>query len=50
MMGANATGMRAGNQAENNTSDANLGLYCLAAQDVFKLAEDPNNTDISIGV
>ena len=50
MMGANATGMRAGNQAENSTTDANLGLYCLAAQDVFKLAEDSSNADISIGV
>ena len=41
VMGSNATGMRAGNQAENNMSEGNLGLYCLAAQDVFRLAEDP---------
>ena len=41
------TGMKAGNQAEN-MSDANLGLYFLAAQDVFQLAEDPQYKDISI--
>ena len=39
--------MKAGNQAEN-LSDANLGLYFLAAQDVFQLAEDPQYADISI--
>ena len=41
------TGMKAGNQAEN-LSDANLGLYFLAAQDVFHLAKDPQYDDISI--
>uniref|UniRef100_A0A7S2PMK1 Kinesin-like protein n=1 Tax=Skeletonema marinoi TaxID=267567 RepID=A0A7S2PMK1_9STRA len=47
MMGSGMTGMKAGNQAEN-LSDANLGLYFLAAQDVFQLAEDPQYADISI--
>ena len=47
MMGSGMTGMKAGNQAEN-LSDANLGLYFLAAQDVFLLAEDPQYDDISI--
>ena len=47
MMGSGLTGMKAGNQAEN-MCDANLGLYCLAAQDVFQLAEDPQYEDISI--
>lgn len=41
------TGMKAGNQAEN-MSDSNLGLYYLAAQDVFYLAEDPQYDDITI--
>jgi kinesin family protein 2/24 len=50
MMGSNATGMRAGNQAENNITSANLGLYYLAAQDVFRIAEDPAHAGISIGV
>jgi len=51
MMGSNATGMRAGNQAENNITGANLGLYYLAAQDVFRIAEDPAHAGIiSIGV
>jgi len=49
MMGSNATGMRAGNQA-SNISEANLGLYFLAAQDVFRIAEDPAYADLSIGV
>mmetsp|Transcript_8310 Transcript_8310/g.18068 ORF Transcript_8310/g.18068 Transcript_8310/m.18068 type:complete len:1477 (-) Transcript_8310:75-4505(-) len=49
MMGSNATGSRAGNQS-SNISDANLGLYFLAAQDVFRIAENPAYADISIGV
>ena len=49
MMGSNATGMRAGNQA-SNISEANLGLYFLAAQDVFRIAENPAHADLSIGV
>eukprot|EP00574_Skeletonema_japonicum_P000204 CAMPEP_0201741134 /NCGR_PEP_ID=MMETSP0593-20130828/46657_1 /ASSEMBLY_ACC=CAM_ASM_000672 /TAXON_ID=267983 /ORGANISM="Skeletonema japonicum, Strain CCMP2506" /LENGTH=1149 /DNA_ID=CAMNT_0048235461 /DNA_START=88 /DNA_END=3540 /DNA_ORIENTATION=+ len=47
MMGSGLTGKNAGNQAEN-LSDSNLGLYFLAAQDVFHLAEDPQYDDISI--
>jgi kinesin family protein 2/24 len=47
MMGSGATGMRAGN---SSISDANLGLYFLAAQDVFRIAENPAYADISIGV
>jgi kinesin family protein 2/24 len=47
MMGSNLTGMKAGNQVEN-ISEANLGLYFLAAQDVFYLAQDPQYEDISI--
>eukprot|EP01082_Thalassiosira_pseudonana_P016048 g14226.t1 g14226 contig9:1430774-1432418(+) len=43
------TGQRAGNQAENN-SEANLGLYFLAAQDVFRIAELPEYNDITISV
>jgi kinesin family protein 2/24 len=50
MMGCNATGMRAGNQVENNINGANLGLYYLAAQDVFRIAGDSAHADISIGV
>ena len=50
MMGSNATGLRAGNQAENSVNCANLGLYCLAAQDVFRIAEDPAYANIAIGV
>ena len=50
MMGSNATGLRAGNQAENSVNRANLGLYCLAAQDVFRIAEDPAYANIAIGV
>ncbi len=50
MMGCNATGMRAGNQVENKINGANLGLYYLAAQDVFRIAEDSAHADISIGV
>ncbi|EED92071.1 predicted protein, partial [Thalassiosira pseudonana CCMP1335] len=49
MMGSNMTGQRAGNQAENN-SEANLGLYFLAAQDVFRIAELPEYNDITISV
>jgi len=45
MMGSGATGMRAG-----NSSKSNLGLYFLAAQDVFRIVEDPAYADISIGV
>jgi len=41
------TGMKAGNQSEN-ISDSNLGLYYLAAQDVFHLAEEPQYEDITI--
>lgn len=47
MMGSSLTGMKAGNQADN-MSEANLGLYFLAAQDVFRLAKDPQHEDISI--
>lgn len=47
MMGSNLTGMKAGNQVEN-ICEANLGLYFLAAQDVFHLAQDPQYEDISI--
>ena len=47
MMGSNLTGMKAGNQDEN-ICEANLGLYFLAAQDVFHLAQDPQYEDISI--
>lgn len=47
MMGSGLTGKNAGNQAEN-LSDSNLGLYFLAAQDVFRLAEDPQYDDVSI--
>ena len=50
MMGANSTGKRAGNHSENSVNRANLGLYCLAAQDVFRIAEDPTYANISIGV
>ena len=50
MMGSNATGMRAGNQEENNSSGQNPGLYYLAAQDVFRIASDPAYSDVSIGV
>ena len=50
MMGFNATGKKAGNQAENSVNRANLGLYCLAAQDVFRIAEDPAYANIAIGV
>ncbi|KAL3817794.1 hypothetical protein ACHAXA_005827 [Cyclostephanos tholiformis] len=50
MMGANSTGKRAGNHAENSVNRANLGLYCLAAQDVFRIAEEPACANISIGV
>lgn len=50
MMGSNATGMKAGNQVENSISGANLGLYYLAAQDVFRIAEDPAHKGLSIGV
>lgn len=50
MMGSHATGMRAGNQATNNSSGANPGLYFLAAEDVFRIAEDPAYADITIGV
>ena len=49
-MGFNATGKKAGNQAENSVNRANLGLYCLAAQDVFRIAEDPAYANIQIGV
>ncbi len=49
MMGCNMTGVRAGNQSEN-ISDENLGLYFLAAQDVFRIAEEPEYESISIGV
>ncbi|KAL7552092.1 hypothetical protein ACHAWF_015307 [Thalassiosira exigua] len=49
MMGSNATGMRAGNQAENY-GDRNLGLYFLAARDVFRIAEDPAYSEVAIGV
>lgn len=48
MMGCNATGRRAGNQVDN--SRANLGLYCLAAQDVFRIQQDPAYANMSIGV
>ena len=51
MMGSNATGSKAGNQAENMSNSQNLGLYFLAAQDVFRIAQDPAySSDISIGV
>lgn len=50
MMGSNATGSKAGNQAENSISEANRGLYFLAAEDVFRIAVDPAYADISIGV
>lgn len=50
MMGSNATGMKAGNQAENSITGANVGLYYLAAQDVFRMAKDPAHADVSIGV
>ena len=48
MMGCNATGRRAGNQVDNSRS--NLGLYCLAAQDVFRIQQDPAYSNTSIGV
>ncbi len=47
-MGSNAMGKRAGNQAQNSVNRANLGLYCLAAQDVFRIMEAYAN--VSIGV
>ena len=43
------TGMKAGNQSKN-ISHENLGLYFLAAQDVFRIAEEPEHDNISIGV
>ncbi|KAL9181961.1 hypothetical protein ACHAXT_012304 [Thalassiosira profunda] len=49
MMGSNATGMNAGNQTEN-AGHQNLGLYFLAARDVFDIASDPAHADVSIGV
>ena len=49
MMGCNMTGLKAGNQ-EENFSEANLGLYFLAARDVFRIAEEPEYEDISISV
>lgn len=48
MMGCNATGRRAGNQVDN--SRPHLGLYCLAAQDVFRIQHDPAFSNTSIGV
>jgi len=49
MMGCNMTGSRAGNQSES-ISEENLGLYFLAAQDVFRMADEPEYENISIGV
>lgn len=49
MMGCNMTGLKAGNQ-EENFSEANLGLYFLAARDVFRIAQEPEYENISISV
>ena len=49
MMGSNATGMRAGNQAASDDG-SNLGLYFLAAQDVFRILERPEHAGTTVGV
>lgn len=49
MMGSNATGMRAGNQAASDDG-SNFGLYFLAAQDVFRILERPEHAGTSVGV
>ncbi|KAL3791870.1 hypothetical protein HJC23_010730 [Cyclotella cryptica] len=49
MMGSNMTGLKAGNQSDN-LCEANLGLYFLAARDVFRIAEQPEYENISISV
>lgn len=49
MMGSNMTGIKAGNQHEN-LGEENLGLYFLAARDVFRIAEEPEYQNISINV
>ena len=49
MMGSNMTGLKAGNQSDN-LCEANLGLYFLAARDVFRIAENPEYDNISISV
>lgn len=47
MLGSNLTGMKAGNSKEDR---ANLGVYLLAAQDVFKYASDSKNSHLSVSV
>mmetsp|Transcript_14107 Transcript_14107/g.19702 ORF Transcript_14107/g.19702 Transcript_14107/m.19702 type:complete len:1489 (-) Transcript_14107:919-5385(-) len=46
MMGCNLTGIKAGSSAK---SFENLGLYYLAAQDVFTLANEPEYSHLSVG-
>lgn len=46
MMGSGLTGMNAGNQLKNNASKGNLGLYYLAAQDLFHLKTKYPNVHI----
>lgn len=49
MMGSSLTGMKGGNNKTTN-HNKNLGLYYLAAQDVFQLASTKEYKHISIGV
>jgi len=49
MMGSSLTGMKGGNNKTTN-HNKNLGLYYLAAQDVFQLASTQEYKHISIGV
>eukprot|EP00978_Attheya_sp_CCMP212_P018911 scaffold52289_cov51-Attheya_sp.AAC.6 len=47
MMGSGLTGKKAGNQRNNDSE--NFGLYYLAAQDLFKQANQRRNQHISVG-
>jgi kinesin family protein 2/24 len=47
MMGSGLTGKKAGNQRDNDSE--NFGLYYLAAQDLFKQANQRRNQHISVG-
>lgn len=46
MLGSNLTGHNAGNATND---DANLGLYYMAAMDVFELASRPENQHLQVG-
>ncbi len=50
MMGSSLTGMKAGNNASNSQSSSNLGLYYLAAQDLFHVASHDKYKHLSVGV